>query len=305
MKSVTYRSNGKLLISGEYVVLDGAKALALPTRLGQTLEVVPTTERTLHWTSVRNDGSVWFETILKLPSCKSLQQETTAQASAIEDQLITLVQLAQQANPEFLSTGGARVITQLEFSQSWGLGSSSTLINNIAQWASVDPYELLQKGFGGSGYDIAAARATGPIQYMLSEGLPKVTHKTLPWNFTNQLYFVHLNRKQSSRSAIEAYREHRPSEADITVISNLTEALVTCQEFHRFEAILREHEQHMGRILKTPPVQATRFPDYSGVVKSLGAWGGDFVLATARENPLPYFKSKGYETVLSFSEIIV
>jgi len=35
----TYRSNGKLLLTGEYVVLDGALSLALPTTLGQRLTV--------------------------------------------------------------------------------------------------------------------------------------------------------------------------------------------------------------------------------------------------------------------------
>ena len=34
-----FRSNGKLLVSAEYLVLDGAEALAFPTRLGQTLSV--------------------------------------------------------------------------------------------------------------------------------------------------------------------------------------------------------------------------------------------------------------------------
>ena len=35
METQTFYSNGKLLITGEYVVLDGAKALALPTKFGQ------------------------------------------------------------------------------------------------------------------------------------------------------------------------------------------------------------------------------------------------------------------------------
>ena len=33
----TFYSNGKLLITGEYLVLDGAKAFALPTKFGQNL----------------------------------------------------------------------------------------------------------------------------------------------------------------------------------------------------------------------------------------------------------------------------
>ena len=35
----TYRANGKLLLTGEYLVLKGALALALPTKLGQTMTV--------------------------------------------------------------------------------------------------------------------------------------------------------------------------------------------------------------------------------------------------------------------------
>ena len=39
MQNQTFYSNGKLLLTGEYVVLDGAKALAVPTRFGQNLIV--------------------------------------------------------------------------------------------------------------------------------------------------------------------------------------------------------------------------------------------------------------------------
>ena len=38
-----FYSNGKLLISGEYFVLDGAKCLALPCKKGQLLKIKPNT----------------------------------------------------------------------------------------------------------------------------------------------------------------------------------------------------------------------------------------------------------------------
>jgi mevalonate kinase len=38
----TFYSNGKLLITGEYLVLDGATAFALPTKIGQNLIVEKT-----------------------------------------------------------------------------------------------------------------------------------------------------------------------------------------------------------------------------------------------------------------------
>ena len=37
--SSTFKSHGKLLITGEYFVLNGAKALSIPTSYYQTLEV--------------------------------------------------------------------------------------------------------------------------------------------------------------------------------------------------------------------------------------------------------------------------
>jgi mevalonate kinase len=50
----TFYSNGKLLITGEYLVLDGAKALALPTKFGQNLTVEEGANQEISWTS--HDG---------------------------------------------------------------------------------------------------------------------------------------------------------------------------------------------------------------------------------------------------------
>ena len=61
METQTFYSNGKLLITGEYVVLDGAKALALPTKFGQSLVVKPGINHQIKWTSFDSDESVWFE----------------------------------------------------------------------------------------------------------------------------------------------------------------------------------------------------------------------------------------------------
>ena len=37
-----YKSNGKILLTSEYLVLDGAQALALPSKFSQSLEVKET-----------------------------------------------------------------------------------------------------------------------------------------------------------------------------------------------------------------------------------------------------------------------
>ena len=61
MKNKTFYSHGKLLISGEYVVLDGALSLAIPTTYGQSLIVEPLDEPKLIWKSFDEKGTIWFE----------------------------------------------------------------------------------------------------------------------------------------------------------------------------------------------------------------------------------------------------
>ncbi len=50
--SKTFKANGKLMLTGEYFVLHGAKALALPVNKGQQMQVEEinnTTEPTINW----------------------------------------------------------------------------------------------------------------------------------------------------------------------------------------------------------------------------------------------------------------
>ena len=64
-------------------------------------------------------------------------------------------------------------------------------------------------------------------------------------------------------------------------------------------------EKKLGSILEVPTIQEQLFPEFNGLVKSLGAWGGDFVMAISKENPKDYFVSKGYETILTYDEMIL
>jgi hypothetical protein len=61
----------------------------------------------------------------------------------------------------------------------------------------------------------------------------------------------------------------------------------------------------MSDVLEIPTVKNSLFSDFNGTVKSLGAWGGDFVLVVSNENPTAYFKSKGFETVLPYKDMIL
>nr|WP_314865366.1 GYDIA family GHMP kinase [uncultured Flavobacterium sp.] len=300
----TFYSNGKLLITGEYLILDGAKGLALPTKMGQNLIVEDTNTGTIHWKSYDFDESVWFEDILSFEEI----QNNNATPESVKATLIKILQVANAMNPDvFSNSGGLSITTQLSFPRNWGLGTSSTLINNIAQWFQIDAFELLHKSFGGSGYDIACAQNNNPITYSIVNGKPKVGQVVFEPEFSQNLYFVYLNQKRNSKSAIAEYHSNKTSQLPsyIATVNELTQDIIAATTLEEFSQLLHQHETVLSVLLKTETVKNTLFPDFDGVIKSLGAWGGDFVLAVSKENPKPYFVAKGYETVIPYSEMIL
>ncbi|WP_191858815.1 GYDIA family GHMP kinase [Hanstruepera ponticola] len=300
MENSEYYSNGKLLLTGEYLVLDGALGLALPTKYGQYLNVETNDSNFINWKSYDQNGEVWFKTILELNDLDSKDS-----SDDLTKRLLQILKAALQLNPDFLETG-CSVKTKLTFPKDWGLGTSSTLINNIAQWAQVDPYELLKKTFGGSGYDIACAQHNTAITYRLIEAVRDIQTVNFNPSFKDCLYFVYLNKKQNSRDAIESYRQNTTDlTKDIETINTVTENIITCKTLSDFENLINTHEQILSSILNQKPIKERLFSDFQGSAKSLGAWGGDFILATATENPSAYFKAKGFETVISYNDLIL
>lgn len=285
-------------------MLDGAKALALPTKFGQNLEVEPAQNGLIKWTGMDADGSVWLETKVGVEDVINNIQDVT---SAETHTLIRILHHAHLVNPELLNAAtGFNVTTKLTFPRQWGLGTSSTLINNIAQWFGVNAFDLLASSFGGSGYDIACAQHTTPIIYCRENDIPVVSPVTFSPAFTNKLWFVYLNQKQNSREAIAAYREHRGDmQTVIPRIDTLTNDALHAKDVVDFASALEKHEYLISGLLGIPPVQERLFPDFKGFVKSLGAWGGDFVLAVSEDNPTDYFNSKGYETVIAYRNMIL
>lgn len=304
-------SNGKLLLTGEYVVIDGAKALASPTTFGQGLEISTRNEPVLIWESYLNDGSQWLQVIFDLPTLKIINATFDSNKEGGDDilaeNLLDILLETKKLNPSFLSKKqGLLVKSTLTFPRNWGLGSSSTLINNIAQWAGVDAFKLQTKTFGGSGYDIACAQNNQSIIYSLKDHNPWVEKVHFDPVFKDQLYFVHLNKKQNSREGIAQYQKHKMDvNTFVKQISDLTNEIITCKDLICFEKVIIEHEQIISGIIKQKPVQKEFFSDYFGQTKSLGAWGGDFILATGNENTPLYFEEKGFSTVISYEEMIL
>lgn len=300
----TFYSNGKLLITGEYVVLDGAKAFALPTKFGQNLIVDKGISNTFQWTSFDSDGSIWFEDKF---SFEDIIQKTEFGDNKIKTTLIEILHHAYLLNPDFIkSDSGYKITTELTFPKFWGLGTSSTLINNIAKWLEIDAFKLLKNSFGGSGYDIACAQNNSPIIYQLINGTPRITNVDFDPDFSEKLFFVYLNQKQNSRAAINNYYNKQGNiQKTIPIIDNITNTVIHSKDPKNFAVALQEHEIEMSAILESQTIQEALFSDFDGVIKSLGAWGGDFVLAISKENPTTYFKQKGYETVVPYNDIIL
>lgn len=304
-----FYSHGKLLLTGEYAVLDGAKALALPTRFGQSLEVKPSEDQGISWKSLDENGQTWLEAKISFKNGQfSLDVGSDPKEAELHQRLQQILSKAHQMNPEIIEENkGLEIATNLDFNRQWGLGTSSTLINNIAQWFNIDAFELLKKTFGGSGYDIAAAQNDKPITYQLTEHGFSVLQTHFEPPFKDQLFFVYLNRKQNSRKAIAHYRE-QPEENRknlIEKISGLTQQIELCEDLKEFEMLLEIHETLISKAIDLPKIKTDLFSDFSGKIKSLGGWGGDFILATGGAAEQDYFRSKGYETIFNYSEIIL
>jgi len=293
------------MISGEYLVLKGAHSLALPLKFSQEISVTEQSGvHSVKWESLINNN-IWFQTTLLLPD---LQISETNEA-ILAGTLVKILKVAQALNPGFLESSCEYQVTSvMDFDPAWGIGSSSSLISNIAFWADCDPFELNNLIFNGSGYDIACARSHSPIIYKLERNKPIYREANFRPDFRNQLFFVYLNRKQNSRESVGKADLSGISPVTISEISAITIGLEEAKDLETFQRLLDKHEQIMSKILHTEPVKSLYFSDFNGSVKSLGAWGGDFILAASDEVEqyvFNYFNSRNLNTIFRYDEIIM
>lgn len=295
-----YFAHGKLLLTAEYAVLGGATALAVPTKLGQWLEVKVIDTPEIRWKSIDEKGAVWYENQFDKTTFLPHQQNT------IGNRLQQLfLEIAAQNLNAFTNSTGFSFVSTLDFNSAWGLGSSSTLISLLAQWGKVNPFQLQQQVFGGSGYDVACATAKGAIHYTRTNPLqPTITPIDFSPNYKDHLFFVHLNQKQDSQKAVAEFDRKRLTPSKLVEISSLTAAFSTAESVEDFQELMRTHEELVGGLLEATPVQKRLFSDYKGTIKSLGAWGGDFVLACGDATTPTYFAEKGYKTCLTYDDLI-
>ena len=300
----SFYSNGKLLLTGEYAILDGAKGLALPTKFGQYLSLTHSDSENFIWNSLDENDAVWFSSEFSKNRLETIHTSDPEVAHRLSQILVA----AKKLNPLFSpNTDEVNAVeTKVTFPRDWGLGTSSTLIANIASWAEINPYELLEATFGGSGYDIACATHKTPITYQRNGFSPNIQEVNFKPNFEDRLFFVYLNEKKNSRDAITSYRNLNFNKTQLlSAIDNITDKILSCTSLNEFEHLLNQHEKIISKTLQVPTIKSTLFADYPHTIKSLGAWGGDFVLAIGTEDDMVYFKNKGYHTVLPYQKMIL
>ncbi len=293
------------MITGEYAVLDGADALAIPTQLGQRMVVTNHRGSDLLWESCEPNGNIWFSAAISLYDFSSVKTSD----NYISEQLQNLLKNTVRLNPEFLDKwNGFKVSTFLEFERDWGLGSSSTLLHLVAQWADVNPLELHFKTSSGSGYDVACAGVDTPIVYYNDDDEIGYTPVKFDPNFSDHLYFVHLGVKQDSASAIKQYLKTTKNRKDLAKsISAITEEVLEALSLDHFISLMTKHETLISKAIGMERIQNTKFNDFQGCIKSLGAWGGDFILAMSpleKDYIKSYFHSKNLTTIIPFQNMV-
>ncbi len=298
--------NGKLLITGEYLVLDGATALAFPTRLGQTLISSPSGDDSITWIASDING-VWFTAEYALHSFALIQTSDPNIAVTLQNMLTEAAAL----NPQHNVRKGIHVSTKLNFNRFMGLGSSSTVIALIAGLFDTDKYKLHKRVSTGSGYDIACTDISYPI-FFTRKSKDEVVIRPVNFNpgFMSHLYLAWLGNKQDTNAEINLYSSIKRGDKEkyVKKTTEITLAILEVKELTTFTSLIEVHEEMIGAILNRDTIKRSMFNDFKGCIKSLGAWGGDFILACSDMNDkyvFDYFAKKDIDTVYHFKDLVL
>ncbi|SDI56636.1 GYDIA family GHMP kinase [Chryseobacterium jejuense] len=294
-------SPGKLMLTSEYFAIDGALVLAVPTKLGQEFffEEKDDNQSLILWEAL-HQNKPWLKAVIDYKTWQILETNIPSSAEFI---VKTLKNVQQLSTTKFKNDFTYHLKTNLQFPADFGLGSSSTLMNNLAEWADVDPFYLNTISLGGSGYDIAVAKEKSAV---LFQSKPEIRYEKVDFNpsFKNELIFIHLNQKQDSREGINLYKSKKKSQELVNEFSDITKKILLCNELESFSDLMMIHERKISNFIEIPTVKEKIFSDCPVFVKSLGAWGGDFVMSAKFGGFNNYFWEKGFTTIFEWSDLI-
>lgn len=294
-------SHGKLMLTSEYFAIDGALVLAVATKPGQEFffEEKDDHNARIFWEAYHQDV-LWLSATIDYRSWTVTETNLPENAAFICQ---VLQQVQQDSSIRFKGNSSYFLRTNLQFPSDFGLGSSSTLMNNLSEWAEIDAFRLNEKCLGGSGYDIAVAKCGSSV---LFQNKPKISFQKIQFQptFKDDLIFIHLNTKQNSREGIQLYRSKEKSAELIAEFSDLTKKIQLCYDMHTFSDLMIQHEQKIADFLGRSTAKSLYFRDCPVFIKSLGAWGGDFVMSQKFTGYEAYFREKGFCTIFFWDDII-
>lgn len=296
-----FRSNGKLMLTGEYLALRGAKVFAVPLQFGQELEIDSVTNPLVYWRTLFRDQII-FDAIFETDRFEVMESSDTEKAQWIQK----VFRAIREQQKEFLKDSGAEATATIDLPMNYGWGSSSSFINNLCQWANVDPFMVNMNVGGGSGYDIACASAKKPILYSNELANPKFDEIDYQPGFERNLWFVFQENKMNTAEAIRRIRTKKVDKKQVAKISEISEKWVESNELTEIMNLMKEHESIMSNIIDLPTI-GEQYQDFNGTVKSLGAWGGDFMLAASEmsgADVISYFTGKDRPTIFNWYEIV-
>jgi mevalonate kinase len=291
-------SPGKIMLTAEYAVMDGARALCIPIKQHQHLTVM-SNQAGITWKSLDRFGKVWFES--RWDETFTRVHSTDKEISDTLERIFCYIGLEKVKRSLFTM--------KTTFPMEYGVGSSSSLIACLSKIYKIDPVPFQWNIFGGSGYDVATSFEDKAIMYRLCQNKsPEWESVSFNPKFKDKLYFVFLNKKRNSREAIKEYLDNRDLNKDtIQRISSLSTDFIQANGIEEFIHLINEHEKLISKLVNEKTVQSTFFHDFKGAVKSLGAWGGDLVLVATNENydfVRDYFKSKGFPIVIPYHDLV-
>jgi mevalonate kinase len=316
--SGSFYSRGKLLVTGEYAILQGAGGLALPVSRGQDLKWVdPGGSHSLEWTTSVNGRKI-FNAVFKGSNYFPVTSGDRKMAVFLRKILVRAAKMAV-TGPIF-----GRINSELDFDIKWGLGSSSSLISNIAYLFDLNPFTLHSEVSTGSAYDIACSRSDTPILYRLSHhsessyGRPVSGHtdfympvyREVEFHppFREKLYFAWTGKKQDSARSVKKFLSRlRYDSVALDEISRITSEIIKSSSIQEFNRLLTDHDRIISGLIDQTPVNDSVFDDIPGYVKSLGAWGGDFIMITWEgefAELLQRLKPKGIDIVFPYDRLI-
>lgn len=304
--NLNFKANGKLLLTGEYLVIDGAAALALPLSLGQTLSASVSNSNSLQWRATDINGT-WFEGDFSLNEFNVLACTDLTIATELQKILIK----AKDLSPFKDNLSSVLVKTHLNFDRFLGLGSSSTLISLIASFFKVDKYKLHSLVSSGSGYDVACTEYDNPIIYKRSsKEAARISHINFNPPFADCMWFAYLGKKQDTNNEIARYKgiDTQTILQEISEISDITIKLAETKDLTNFVSLIELHEKIIGGVLGRTVIKQQQFSDFKGSMKSLGAWGGDFVMVVTDKGEKylkDYLSAHDINTVFRFKDYVL